>query len=374
MGKPFQSELLSLSQTYEWAVERDLDPLSKLREELANRGLYTIGSGGSLSAAAYGAYLHSKCGEFASALTPLDFCSRRYLRDSAVLIYSAGGGNVDVIAAFRHGLQREADLIGTICLAPGSKLATLSRQYQYAYSWAESSPVDGDGFLATNSLLAFFVLSHRLFEPQVKMPTSYARLGSSAHYSERDAQKLVQRDHLIVLHGPSTGAAALDFESKMSEAGLSSVQLADYRNFAHGRHNWIAKKADSTGVLSLCAREDWEIADKTVRILRDICPVTVVKIDGPSSLASLAALPAIFDITKFAGTFRRIDPGRPGVPPFGRQIYNLKPTNKQALRLGASPTVEDVLARKFNLCAADTLSTQLKDAAHSAHQELSKGV
>jgi len=372
MGKPFQSELLSLSQTYEWAVERDLAPLSRLREELANRSLYTIGSGGSLSAAAYGAYLHSKCGEFASALTPLDFCARRHLRDSAVLIYSAGGGNVDVIAALRHGLQREADVIGTICLVPGSKLATLSRQYQYLYSWAESSPVDGDGFLATNSLLAFFVLSHRLFEPQVKLPTSYARLGSLAHYSERDAQKLVQRDHLIVLHGPSTGAAAIDFESKMSEAGLSSVQLADYRNFAHGRHNWIAKKANSTGVLSLCAREDWEIADKTVRILRNVCPVTEVKIDGPSSLASLAALPAIFDITKFAGTFRRIDPGRPGVPPFGRQIYNLKPTNKQPLRPGASPTVEDVLARKFNLCAANTPLTQLKDAAHAVHQELLK--
>ena len=41
MGKPFQSELLSLAQTYEWAVERDLDPLSKLREELANRSLYS---------------------------------------------------------------------------------------------------------------------------------------------------------------------------------------------------------------------------------------------------------------------------------------------------------------------------------------------
>lgn len=263
--------------------------------------------------------------------------------------------------------------MGTICLAPESKFATLSRQYEYLHSWVEPSPVDGDGFLATNSLIAFFVLSHRLFEPEVDLPPVYTDLRNLAHYSQRDAKKLIERDHLIVLHGSSTRAAALDFESKMSEAGLSSVQLADYRNFAHGRHNWIAKKTNSTGVLALYSREDREIAEKTIQILKTVCPVTAVTIDGPSSLASLVALPSVFEITKLAGVFRQIDPGRPGVPPFGRQIYNLKPTSKQPVRPGASPTVEDVVARKFNMCTTNAPLPELRDAAHVAHQELNKG-
>jgi fructoselysine-6-P-deglycase FrlB-like protein len=226
MGKPYQSELLSLPHTYEWAVNHDLGILSRLREELAGCGLYSIGSGGSLSAAAYGAYLHGiSCGGFGYALTLLEFCAREQLRSSAVLIYSAGGGNVDVIAALRHAVRCEAGQVATMCLAPESKLAMLSSHYQYVHSWAERSPVDGDGFLATNSLLTFFVLSHRMFQPQCEMPSSYVRLRELAHYSVRDAKKLVQQEHLIVLHGPSTRAAALDFESKMSEAGLSSVQL-----------------------------------------------------------------------------------------------------------------------------------------------------
>src|SRR5260370_29648479 len=52
-------------------------------------------------------------------------------------------------------------------------------------------------------------------------------------------QPLHGRQHFIVLHSPSLDAAAWDLESKFSEAALGSIQVADYRNFAHGRHHWI---------------------------------------------------------------------------------------------------------------------------------------
>jgi fructoselysine-6-P-deglycase FrlB-like protein len=163
MGKPYQFELQSLPQTYEWALKRNLASLSRLKEDLAGFSLYSIGSGGSLSAAAYGAYLHGiGCGGLSVALTPLEFRAKEQLRNTAVLIYSAGGGNVDVIAALRHAIGREANFISTMSLAPESKLASLSSHYQHVRTWAEHSPVEGDGFLATNSLLAFFVLSHRI--------------------------------------------------------------------------------------------------------------------------------------------------------------------------------------------------------------------
>lgn len=42
------------------------------------------------------------------------------------------------------------------------------------------------------------------------------------------------------------------------------------------------------------------------------------------------------------------------------------------MRPGASPTVEDVIARKFNICSTNAPLEQLRNAAHVAHQELSK--
>jgi hypothetical protein len=376
MGKPYQFELQSLPQTYEWALKRNLASLSRLKEDLAGFSLYSIGSGGSLSAAAYGAYLHGiGCGGLSVALTPLEFRAKEQLRNTAVLIYSAGGGNVDVIAALRHAIGREANFISTMSLAPESKLASLSSHYQHVRTWAEHSPVEGDGFLATNSLLAFFVLSHRIFQAQSELPPTYERLRKRARYSIAEAQELVKREHLIVLHGPSTRAAAMDFESKMSEAGLSSVQLADYRNFAHGRHNWIAKKSTNTGVLSLCGRDDWEIGERTHRLLKGVCPVTIVKVDGPASQASLASLPAVFEITKYAGVYRQIDPGRPGVPAFGRQIYNLRPKATHAFRPGSAPTLQNVVDRKLNICASETPKsslTRLIKATRTAHDEFRK--
>src|SRR4051794_3614370 len=94
MGKPFQTELRSLPQTYEWALKLELGPLADFGRQCSDGDLYAIGSGGSLSAAAYAAYLRGLQTEaMTSAVTPLEFCARERLRKSSIIIYSAGGGN-----------------------------------------------------------------------------------------------------------------------------------------------------------------------------------------------------------------------------------------------------------------------------------------
>ena len=373
MGKPYKSELLKLSDTYAWAATQSLDALSDFRVNTHERAAYFIGSGGSLSAAVYGAYLHSAFNRGVGVgLTPLEFSSRQHLSESAVLVYSAGGGNIDVLSAFRHAVTQESEFVAVLCLNKESKLASLTSQYEYVDSWIESSPVGGDGFLATNSLLAFFVLSHRIFQPLSPLPATYQDLRNLCSFSEMSAKEAVRREHLIVLYGASTHAAALDLESKMSEAGLASVQLADFRNFAHGRHNWLAKKAASSAVVSFVTPEEQEIARKTHKILEGICPLAVIEIHSTGGLASLAALTAVFAITEYAGDERRVDPGRPGVPTFGRKIYNLR-VRTPSSRVGAGPRLVDVIRRKLDPDEG-TLSRDSKrlieHAAHAAHARL----
>lgn len=374
VGKPYKSELLTLSDTYAWAIARNLGVLSGFRENSRQRAAYFIGSGGSLSGAVYGAYLHSAFNRGVGVgLTPLEFSSRQHLSESAVFIYSAGGGNVDVLSAFRHAVRQESEVVAVLCLNTESKLTSLTRQYEYVDAWIEPSPVGGDGFLATNSLLAFFILSYRIFQPKNPLPPTYDDLKDLCFFSEKAAKEIVKREHLIVLYGPSTHAVALDFESKMSEAGLASVQLADFRNFAHGRHNWIAKKSSTSAVLSFVTPEDQETAQRTHDILREICPVAVIEIACTGALASLAALSAVFAITGYAGDEKSIDPGRPGVPSFGRKIYNLRMPMLSS-RAGSGPSLSDVVRRKLDPDEGRTLqhdSTRLvEEAAKTAHTRL----
>jgi len=125
MGKPYEYELLRFPDTYAWATARDLGALSTFRESSHQRPGFFIGSGGSLSSAVYGAYLHSVFnGGIGAGMPPLEFSTRQHLRESAVFVYSAGGGNADILSAFRHAAHQECETLAVVCLNPESKLAS----------------------------------------------------------------------------------------------------------------------------------------------------------------------------------------------------------------------------------------------------------
>jgi hypothetical protein len=140
---------------------------------------------------------------------------------------------------------------------------------------------------------------------------------------------LWDRENLTVLFGPQTQAAAFDVESKFIEAALGAVQPSDYRNFAHGRHHWLAKRGDVTGVLGFITAEDADIADKTLRLLPSQVPAVRLCVPGEGVTAGLAAMICTLHVVGLAGEARGIDPGRPGVPDFGRKIYHLRTYGKR---------------------------------------------
>jgi len=347
LGKPYQSELTKLAATYAWALHEDTACLSTFVRESAESNLYVTGSGGSYSAAAFAAFLTQfAAGQHGSAVTPLELCSLPHIRRSSVLIFSAGGNNSDILAAFQSAVSREPLALGIVCLRPDSKLARQASLYEFVQVFAHGAPAGKDGFLATNSLLAFFTLAHRIYCPGRNLPPNYEQLRSLCDYSAKDAESVLSRESLVVLYGPSTKAAALDLESKMSEAALVSVQLADYRNFAHGRHHWIAKKGKQTGVVAFVSPDDADLSRRTLRFVQGLCPSLMIETTAVGSIASIACLPSVFELTGLAGKMRKIDPGRPGVPEFGRRIYNLPLKRKRSLP-GGSPDFQTVIERKL---------------------------
>ncbi len=337
MGKPYATELSRLSETYSWALKAPIESLVTAVSTSATLPLVAVGSGGSFTAAHLACALHQQhTGMVSRPLTPLELISSQlHLRSLAVMILSAGGSNTDIISAFENAVSREPRRCMVFCLRKGSSLSRLARSYRSVDLLDLNPPSVKDGFLATNSLLAFSVLLvrayARAFSAGDSLPQEFEALlaynGSSQRYIQdlrASCGPLWKRDTLVVLYGPSMSSAALDLESKFSEAALGNIQLADFRNFAHGRHHWLAKRESKTGVLAIFAEDERNLAKRTLRLIPFSIPTAEICVPLVGPAANVAALVAVLHIVGAAGANRGIDPGRPGVPAFGRRIYGLR--------------------------------------------------
>lgn len=336
MGKPYASELGQLSATLDWAADTDITRIREAVIAASTLPLIAVGSGGSLTAAHILAGAHRRyTGRTAGVVTPLEASSTRLDPSVSMWLLSAGGSNVDIINAFSALVAQEPRQLAVICGRRQSRLATLAAQHQFVDHIEAEGPAGRDGFLATNSLFAFAVLIARAYidvyaDEPLRIPDLHALISDAGERSGRlaewctKADKLWRRDTLVVLCGRSTYAASIDLESKFTEAALGHVQLADYRNFAHGRHHWLAKHGRTSAVLAFAADEDRSLATRTLALVPKTIPTLRIDVGGTFLESGLTSLAAALHLAGRAGRARGIDPGRPGVPEFGRRLFSLR--------------------------------------------------
>src|SRR5665213_1957734 len=113
VGKPYQSELLRLSETFDWAKAQPVDGLAKSLSAIGGSPLIVVGSGGSLAACHFACQLRQRyAGALAKAMTPLEFSqSASELKSASVMVISAGGRNPDIVEAFRAAAIAEVPRI-----------------------------------------------------------------------------------------------------------------------------------------------------------------------------------------------------------------------------------------------------------------------
>lgn len=383
MGKPYASEIAMLAETYTDARDGDTGLLARSLAHHIATPLLVVGSGGSLTAAHIAVLQHqASFGQIAKVMTPLELMhAGPSLGRVGILFLSAGGGNPDVLGAFRAAVNQEPRHISVLCGRAESPLMRLSVDVPHVSCVAFDFPGKKDGFLATNSLMSTCVRLVMAYEAaggkEPSLPSRLEGLGSFAGRdlqfttaTERDIAPLWDRESLLVLYGPSTQAGAVDVESRFHEAALGAVQIADFRNFAHGRHQWLAKRGKTTGVLALVSKDDAALADRTLALLPS--QVAVVRADAVGSGAT-AAMSAVFYsmlLAGAAGRARSIDPGRPGVPAFGRRIYRLT-VPRESARAKPSP-VSVALARKQRACVVPLVDARVDRAWSRARESFVK--
>lgn len=328
MRKSYELELLRLDETYQWACNAPIEKICSFVAASRDLPLIAVGSGGSLTVAQMAALLHLRIGKISKGVTPLEFVySGRSILDSSVLILTSRGNNADILSAFRYAVNAEPCQLMAICMKKRSHLSRIAQKFGYARFLDFELPNQEDGFLATNSLLASVTLLIRAYNSLVTesevLPEDLTSVVRFRDYLDEYAKPLLGKRSIIVLYGYWGLPAAIDIESKFTEAALGHIQIADYRNFGHGRHHWLAKRGIDTGVITLETPEDTEIARKTLDLLPN--NISSIKIDtqlsGPAG--SLDLLVKTMYLVNLAGKANGINPGSPGVPKFGRSIYHL---------------------------------------------------
>ena len=353
MGKPFKGELKKLSETIRWADQQDVMHLVRfLFVENKQIPLVCIGSGGSLSACHHAVqlYMHRN-GVLAQAMTPLQlmFSGREVLRSSKLLFLSASGKNKDILNAIKYGVKYNETGMMSLTLRKNNPTEELLEQYPKVLRWCEDIPSEKDGFLATNSLLATFTLLNRSFDGELVGD----KIAFDGTYSKNYEFNLANIQNFIVLYGAAGDPVAWDIESKLTEAALGSALLSDNRNFGHGRHHWFDKRCENSCIIALVTPVERELAYKTIGCLPKSVPVIFIETELQTTVASIDMLLKAFRFVNDLGEARGIDPGKPGVPGYGRVLYNLdyfKLTNRI---LPVQKTLDVAVLRKLGVAARD---------------------
>lgn len=243
--------------------------------------------------------------------------------------------------------------MNVLCATTGSKLAKIVQRYPTVDLCEFDVPVGRDGFLATNSLLASGVILSRAYAKvgrrDLVLPAKFGALCGPT-FGEIDYSRLLLYPTLLVLHPPTLKTVAIEIESKFVEAALGAVQIADFRQFAHGRHHWLAKRGEESAVLALSVSSD--PADDTLKLLPKSVPSLVLNLLHEGPMACLEGIINAFDLVRQAGQARGIDPGDPGVPRFGRELYNLNVFNRaRPTRAGSLADPEVAIERKARTAA-----------------------
>lgn len=335
MTTRYKRELESLNLAYGAALKADISSLAAVVERWYERSMVMIGSGGSFSTASFAAFLHEAfTGQLARAASPLEIIAGQVTEPGAAC-FTASGRNRDIGAAFTAAALKELTPLSALVMAEKTPLHKLGKRYAYSDVIGISNPLFKDGFLAVASLIAAGTLLIRAYAhangTDFVLPKTLQELmirttpRQSLEEIAAASKELMQRVNLSVLYTNALRPASVDLESRYVEAALGALHTADFRNFGHGRHYWFVKRASETTVLALVGDGMGKLADRTLKLLPQSVPILRVDFDGPVELQALAGLIVGTHVSEGAGQVAGVDPGKPGVPEFGRRLYHLGP-------------------------------------------------
>jgi fructoselysine-6-P-deglycase FrlB-like protein len=232
------------------------DLARKKRETLpcgTGQRIYIVGSGASLSVAQFGAiFLNQLTDVHAIPVTPYEYISLCKERSPTILI-SFGGNNPDILAALARAKDILSPEIHVITGDAKSQLARHAKQIEGTTIHEIPSKAFDAGFVSTQGLLAcssmlLTIISRSVGYPEDKLTEFfnyehlYALFGAAKKdvtagfaYLE-DRFDSIEDLHLVALGSGWAWPAVVDFESKITEGAVCTIEISELKNYTHGRY------------------------------------------------------------------------------------------------------------------------------------------
>jgi len=334
----YSAELAQLAATYKNAMAADVTSLKAAIAGASESSVIGVGSGGSFTVASLLCNLHETyTGRVSRPSTPLEIiCNPTLAASSPVFLISAEGKNPDITEALERSRLHSARAIHVLTNRANCPLMDQVRQLTdittHLFELTEK-----DGYLATNSLLLDALVVARSYgeldRAMDRFPATASdlRIGDETLEDWVDGAKAFARESasrgaMIILYSPLLRPIATDLESKLSEAALLHVQLADLRSFAHGRHLWLAQRPQECALFVLTEPSVSGLWDRMDTLIPGSVPRLTMSFGAASPRNLIAGLIGQMHLIALIANRLGLDPGRPNVPPFGRELYFLEST------------------------------------------------
>ncbi|WP_066592300.1 hypothetical protein [Sphingomonas pruni] len=311
------------------------DPTNLAAALVASRGrpAFAVASGGSVIAAHYLARCRETLfGEQTAVVTPMELVlANGDLDGASVWVMSAGADNPDAVATVLAAKARGATGIQVMTRNPsGAALADLG-----GADTVHVVPVvdPKDGFLATHSLVstvgALLLAADQASPDQIGRALASAWRDAVANTASADSRdrhmasfaRISPDDTLVMAADPRAATVASLIETSLWEASLCAVQRTDLRNLAHGRHAWLHHRPGRTRLLAVIgvgSRPVWSAARS---IIPDEIQSTELDLGDCGRFRNAVGVIDALGVVEAIGAAVGVDPGKPGIGEFGRELY-----------------------------------------------------
>lgn len=301
-----------------------------------------VGSGGSLSASVFGEQLALRMlGRTAKAIPPFEFEGIEKLDENTIVwLLSYGGANPDIMGA----ALKAAKLAFKNCVVLTGSLNSALAKFAKDHSWTTIFlRAEERGFVSTIGMLAMVSALTALLTPDDKINevASFFKednlyrltrnadrmsMGAAANFSNRP-----ESTHIIALGSGWGWPALIDFESKIVEGGVCTIEMSEMKNFTHGRYiNALYHRQNRHFVLFESPQESELVAFFKKRLRRYFPQrLDVLRSDLPDVRGSLDLIIQSMFLAFRLGEKSGRNLLRPKYPPEARGLYGWEPASRK---------------------------------------------